>query len=59
MKQFFPNRGTMPFKEPFDDFDFGFPNLFNQNFRNLDSIFLLMLKVKQKNFDSIFIRLQL
>ena len=32
MKQFFPNRGTMPFKEPFDDFDFGFPNLFNQNF---------------------------
>ena len=52
MKQFFPNRGTMPFKELFDDFDFGFPNLFNQNFRNLDSIWRQRLKGQQKNFDS-------
>lgn len=56
MKQFFPNRGTMPFKELFDDFDFGFPNLFNQNFRNLDSIWRQRLKGQQKNFDSIFKR---
>ena len=56
MKQFFPNRGTMPFKEPFDDFDFGFPNLFNQNFRNLDSIWRQRLKGQQKKFDSIFKR---
>ena len=49
------------FKEPFDDFDFGFPNLFNQigwqNFRNLDSIWRQRLKGSTtKNFDSIFKR---
>ena len=54
MKHFFPNRGAMPFKEPFDDF--GFPNLFNQNFRNFDSIWQQRLKGQQKLFDSIFKR---
>lgn len=56
MKHFFPNRGAMPFKEPFDDF--GFPNLFRQNFRNFDSIWQQRLKGRQKLFDSIFNRHQ-
>ncbi|GAA3646882.1 hypothetical protein [Flavivirga jejuensis] len=56
MKHFFSNRESIPFGDTFDHSDFGFPNLFHQNFSSLDSILQQRLEDHQKQFDSIFKR---
>ncbi|WP_136480923.1 hypothetical protein [Cognatitamlana onchidii] len=58
MKHFFSNRESMPFRDPFDSLEFGFPSIFPQNFGNFDSIWKQRLEARQKLFDSIFKRHQ-